>query len=673
MARDEVFDLQQARRHVGKYEVLTRLSVGGMAELFLAFLPGPGGFKKFVALKQILPDIKADESFVKMFLDEARLTAQLSHANIAQVFDLGEDEASGELYLAMEFVPGQNLEQVVRRAAKDRVAIPIGFAARVMRDTCLALHSAHSFVEPGTGKPMPIVHRDVSPKNVMVTYTGPVKVIDFGIAKARGRLNRTQVGIVKGTSGYMAPEQVRNEPLDGRSDLFAAGVILHELLVGERLYQRPTDAAMMMAIADEAPPSPLTKNPACPETLAKVALKALAKNRDQRFLNGKDFAKAIEQATPELFDDEDCAGFMASLFADNIDSTRKLFDLAKDVGADTDLISKALGALVEGETVRKHIDDVKPPAKRSKTAKAEQPPPAPSETPPPPPDVTVRRAAPRSRQALSEVSDGDTPPNGLPAIGPPLPPSGRRSSSWLPLVVLPVGLIVVGAGWLALQSGRWSFESDDVDAGAEPLTLKPSEKPKWLLEREAQVTQLEAEKERQRALEAAQSDPDRQQLLAEVEEQIRRLNRLEEEQRALQVEQKLGKSAAVETQKRYEELQKQIDDLKKSLAGRSGKTPPRAASDAGEIEIVKDARSARQAALGYLTLKTFAPSRARVFDELGNELGETPLVRVNLPQGDHELRVLDDEARRHVLLVRIEAGKVTDLKGVMVSSLPLLP
>jgi serine/threonine-protein kinase len=137
-------------RRVGKYQILTRLSVGGMAELFLAYTAGPGGFKKFVALKQILPDIKADESFVKMFLDEARITAAFNHANIGQVFDLGEEE--DELYLAMEFIAGQNLEQVIKRAAKRGIELPYGFAARVVRDTCLGLHYAHHFVEP-SGQP----------------------------------------------------------------------------------------------------------------------------------------------------------------------------------------------------------------------------------------------------------------------------------------------------------------------------------------------------------------------------------------------------------------------------------------------------------------------------------------------------------------------------------------
>src|SRR4051812_47485730 len=153
-------------RKIGKYEILTRLSVGGMAELFLAFTSGPGGFRKYVALKQILPDVKTEE-FVKMFLDEARITAAFSHANIGQVFDLGKED--DELYLAMEFIAGQNLEQLMKAADKRDAPLPPGFAARAIRDVALALHYAHHFVDP-TGKAVAVVHRDMSPRNAMVTY-----------------------------------------------------------------------------------------------------------------------------------------------------------------------------------------------------------------------------------------------------------------------------------------------------------------------------------------------------------------------------------------------------------------------------------------------------------------------------------------------------------------------
>ncbi|MBX5480933.1 MAG: serine/threonine protein kinase, partial [Myxococcaceae bacterium] len=315
-----------AGRKVGKYEILTLLSMGGMAELFLAYTAGPGGFRKFVALKQILPDIKKDESFVKMFLDEARITAAFSHSNIGQVFDLGEEE--GELYLAMEFISGQNLEYLSKVCRKTQTPIPVGFSAMAVRDTCLGLHYAHHFVDP-SGRPAPVIHRDVSPKNVMVTYDGNVKVIDFGIAKARGRLNRTQAGMVKGTSGYMSPEQVRNEPLDERSDLFSAAVMLWELVCGQRLFDGPSDAATMIAIVEKPIPDPRTINPEVPPALAQVILKALSRDREDRYATGKELARAIDAAMgPEIYDEDRAAAFMQRIFAEKVKKTRALLEMA---------------------------------------------------------------------------------------------------------------------------------------------------------------------------------------------------------------------------------------------------------------------------------------------------------------------------------------------------------
>ncbi|NMO21464.1 protein kinase [Pyxidicoccus fallax] len=332
-------------RRIGKYEILTRLSMGGMAELFLAFTSGPGGFRKFVAVKQILPDVKKDEQFVKMFLDEARITAAFSHANIGQVFDLGEE--GGELYLAMEFLPGQNLEQVVKATARQGYALPMGFIGRVIRDACLGLHYAHHFTDP-SGRPAVVVHRDVSPKNVMVTYDGVVKVIDFGIAKARGRLGRTQVGMVKGTSGYMSPEQVRGSPLDGRSDLFSVGVMLHELLCGQRLFNGPHEAAVMLQIADGDIPAPRSINPEVPEALEAVAMRALARDPAQRFTSGREMSRAIEAALgPELFDEDGITAVMGDLFADKRQKTRTLLELASS--AEDARVSEVAGALQQDE------------------------------------------------------------------------------------------------------------------------------------------------------------------------------------------------------------------------------------------------------------------------------------------------------------------------------------
>src|SRR5262245_61876721 len=220
-------------RTIGRYSVVQRLSVGGMAEIFLALATGPGAFRKFVTLKRILPNLREDESFVKMFLEEARISAALSHANIAQVFDLRSED--DDLYLAMEYIAGEDVSQILRMTSKRHAFVPIGLTAMVVRDSCSALHYAHNFVDP-LGEHAPVIHRDIAPKNVMVTYSGAVKVVDFGIAKMLRTTLLSATTSVKGSSGYMSPEQLDGKPVDARSDIFSLGVLMHELLAGRRLF-----------------------------------------------------------------------------------------------------------------------------------------------------------------------------------------------------------------------------------------------------------------------------------------------------------------------------------------------------------------------------------------------------------------------------------------------------
>lgn len=333
---------------VGKYEVLTRISTGGMAHLFLAFLPGPGGFRKFVALKKILPEAASDEQFVELFLDEARITASLTHPNIAQVFDLGRDERSDELYLAMEFIGGQDLSTIMRACARQGRELPIGIACRVVRDLCLGLHAAHTFVDLA-GQPMPVIHRDVSPKNVMVTYTGQVKVIDFGIALARGRLTQTQTGQVRGTLSYMSPEQLREEPVGPGSDLFSAGVVLHEALTGRRLYAN--DGSAILQILNVPPDDVRALRPDVNEALSQVVARALTKAPEGRHASGKAFARAIEEAWPHLADDDELSAFMESLFAPQRESSRALFQAAEQVDVEPAALTKLVRRLTVDERV----------------------------------------------------------------------------------------------------------------------------------------------------------------------------------------------------------------------------------------------------------------------------------------------------------------------------------
>ena len=301
---------------IGKYEVLTRLAVGGMAELFLAFVTGPGGFRKYVAVKRILPHLRANQDFLRMFLDEARVSAMMSHSNIAQVFDLGQDGDS--LYLVLEFVEGQDLAHVQRAARENERRLPIGFSCAAVRDLCLAMHYAHHFVS-SSGTPAPVIHRDISPRNVMETYSGSTKVIDFGICKSRSTVEQTDADKRKGSWGYMSPEQVRGTPLDGRSDLFAAGVVLYELLVGQRLFTATEDATFIYKLLNAEIPPPHQLAPDVSLEISNVVMKALSREPADRWADGRALADAIEAASgAALFDEERRAVLMRELFASQI-------------------------------------------------------------------------------------------------------------------------------------------------------------------------------------------------------------------------------------------------------------------------------------------------------------------------------------------------------------------
>ena len=322
-------------QRIGKYDILAQLTSGGMAELSLGCTAGPGGFRKYVVIKRILPDAASDENFVQMFLDEARITAAFSHPNIAQVFDLGEDKAG--LYVAMEFIPGQNLNEVVDACARQAAVLPLGFSVAVVHDCAIALHYAHTFKLP-TGEASPVIHRDVAQKNIMVTFDGQVKLLDFGIAKAKGALSRTKAGTVKGTAGYMSPEQVRGEAVDTRSDVFSLGVVLWEMITGRRLFAADTEVEELRLILSGPIESPDAIEPSVPEPLARVTLKALERDKNKRFLSAKDFARALQAECADLlFDADERAGFMKQRFAAKMESTRKLFEAAAATVSEEDV------------------------------------------------------------------------------------------------------------------------------------------------------------------------------------------------------------------------------------------------------------------------------------------------------------------------------------------------
>jgi len=274
-------------RGFGRYQLIYRFAVGGMANLYLGRFPGPDGFEKLVAIKRIHEHLSALPQFVAMFKDEARLAARISPPNVVQVIELGQWK--GSHFIAMEYVEGESLSSLLRRQR-----LPYAVAARIVADALAGLHAAHE-LRNAKGELLHLVHRDLSPSNLLVSYEGAVKVVDFGVARARGNLSVTDAGTVKGKFAYMSPEQVKNLPLDRRSDLFTMGTLLFEASVHQRLFNADSDAATVAKILEGAIPRPTSLRDDYPPKLEAVALKALAKLPGERYATAKEMQLALEE------------------------------------------------------------------------------------------------------------------------------------------------------------------------------------------------------------------------------------------------------------------------------------------------------------------------------------------------------------------------------------------
>jgi len=280
----------------GKYRLVARLASGGMAEIFLARLTGAAGFEKLVCIKRILPHLARDRQFVAMFLDEARIAARISHPNVCQVFELGEID--GSYYLAMEYLEGVPLACFRRHDYYGPVPDP-RLVAGIAIHACEGLHHAHQ-LKTTDGREMEVVHRDVSPQNLFVTTDGIVKVLDFGIAKITDATVRTTTGAIKGTYAYMAPEQLRGERLDRRTDVFAMGIVLWETLARRHLFKRDTEFLTFQAITSDPIEDICTLRPDVPPALSAVIKTALARDRDSRFSTARALGEAIAAAISPL-------------------------------------------------------------------------------------------------------------------------------------------------------------------------------------------------------------------------------------------------------------------------------------------------------------------------------------------------------------------------------------
>jgi len=275
----------------GQFQLIEKIATGGMAEVYKARMSGVDGFQKIVAIKKILPHMAASDDFMTMFSDEAKLAAQLNHPNIIHIYDLGKVDKS--YYIAMEYVEGRDLRSILNSGAQHGLPLPPELALFVASKLANALDYAHRRKD-FNGQDLSLVHRDVSPQNVLISYEGDIKLCDFGIAKATSKSSQTQAGALKGKLQYMSPEQASGKPLDRRSDLFSLGSVLYEMLTGEKLFAGESDMTILDQVRNVKAQAPSSKNPDVPKRVDAIVLKALAKNPEDRYQNASDLQRDLE-------------------------------------------------------------------------------------------------------------------------------------------------------------------------------------------------------------------------------------------------------------------------------------------------------------------------------------------------------------------------------------------
>jgi serine/threonine-protein kinase len=466
---------------LGRYELRFRLASGGMASVYLAKSKGHASFEKWVAVKVIAPQLATDKSFVRMFLDEARLVARLNHPNICAVLDFGEADAT--YYLAMEYLHGESLSTLIKSALKIGAPLPVPVACRIVADAARGLHAAHE-LKLSDGRLANVVHRDVSPQNIFVLYDGVTKVVDFGIARSVDRTaERTSTGMIKGKLAYMAPEQLRGIEPDRRVDVFALGVVLWECITGKRLFQRNVEAATMCAVLQDPIPAPSSVAPGIAAELDAIIERALCRNPDERFQSAAELARELDRfvaARGLPAGPDEVSDLMKQHFADRIAQRDKL--LHADLPPAPNQIREEAIAVASAFGNRETITP--PPASGSDSDDAA--------------DETSSRSAvgrrPQSTQtnvnADSAFATSATPslpihdaPTGVAAAHEPspAPPAQQRSNRAL-LAVFAIALPVLGAGVaLAVTRGgeppRPTVTIVNGPASAQPTQLAPQPPP----------------------------------------------------------------------------------------------------------------------------------------------------------------------------------------------------
>ncbi len=435
----------------GQYEILERIASGGMAELYKAKRTGVEGFQKIVAIKKILPHLADDEAFVTMFADEAKLAAQLNHPNIIHIYDLGKIQAGG-YFIAMEYVDGRDLKTIQQSGRALGIPLPVPLAVYVASKVASALDYAHRRRD-AEGHELNIVHRDVSPQNILISYEGDIKLCDFGIAKAASKASKTQSGALKGKIQYMSPEQAWGKPIDRRSDLFSLGVVLHELLTGERLFGGDTDINVLEKVrsAEVAPPSRF--NPEVPQNLDTVVLKALAKEPDDRYANASDLLRDLDSV---LYSYTPAPG--------SADVAIYLHRLQAEEGAVAEAQAReAAQAVEESEPAARKRKSKGAPVSRktSSVSKPAPPPPPPAAAPPSPPPASVPPPREPSREVFGSLEKS----------------AEAEKASRTPLIALVVAAAVALVGFLAWRMMKPSAGGKATAASVTPVAALPTSAP----------------------------------------------------------------------------------------------------------------------------------------------------------------------------------------------------
>jgi eukaryotic-like serine/threonine-protein kinase len=401
---------------LGRYRIVDEIGVGGMASVHLARADGPGGFQKWVAIKRIHRHLAEDETFIRMFLDEARIAARISHPNVAQVFDLGKHRDT--YWIAMEYLHGEPLREVMR-AVEESGAPRMGpaLAAKIIADAAEGLHAAHELRDKN-GKLLNLVHRDVTPHNLFLTYDGAVKVVDFGIAKVTGRLSNTRAGTLKGKLAYMSPEQVRGASVDRRTDVFALGVVLWELTTGRRLFRMESDLETLERVQACVVPPPSTVVENYPVELEAIVMRALAKDLSKRFPTAREMSRTLQQylmRTGSFLSSDEIGAYVKQVLSDRFEKREAHLQWAAEV-TQTISLDQLEGSPRELEDVSilTYASDVQEVAGRGGPRPA-------AGAPPRPPSVPSANAAPASHGVPPSVSQPRTI-GGQPPVSPNVPP-----------------------------------------------------------------------------------------------------------------------------------------------------------------------------------------------------------------------------------------------------------